>query len=205
MFRFLFTLIVLAVIGLGGSYVGSAWYRSAQTLEALNTADAAALAQRVDFDKLKADLKPQLEAQVEKFLDSKADAVASDSNNPLGGLIRAIGLDRAAMAVAARSAIPKVLEQVGTPEGLARLAAQQLKTDPDAPKPTFPEYLGASAALVQPQTLDAMLIKLADPRAKSTEAPITLEITRSGPFDWKVTGATLPEDFVTRTIEASLK
>jgi hypothetical protein len=203
MARLILSLGLIAVIGLGLGYVGSAWWRTAETLHALRTGNAAVLEQRVDFEKLRADLQPQLETQVEAIIAQRADRALADAEGPLGSLVRALGIDRAAVAVAARAAIPQALGEISTPEGLARLAKQQFATQADQPVPSFPEFLGASVMVVQARTLDAVEVRLADPRTQDATPPIVLEMARTGPFDWKVQGARLPDNFVARMIDGT--
>ena len=105
--RWLFV-IVLVVIVAAIAYFGSPYWTAYQMQQAAEAGDSAALAEHVDFERVRESLKPQARDRVAAEVDARAGD--DDAVRLLGGLVGGAVADRA-------------IETYVTPDGLARIMA----------------------------------------------------------------------------------
>jgi hypothetical protein len=170
-------LVALLALALLAAFA-PAYLRAAQTLEALQAGDERAIAERVDFTALRADLKADLAAA----LDDHYDGAGADE--PVKAL--------ASMIVA--PFVNAIVDRFATPEGLAETAAAaieaQARDGPDAAPRSFPDLLWAAIArgsFAAPGTFRVAL----GPSDRAT----VLTFGRAG-LDWRLVGIDLPADLM---------
>jgi len=154
-------------------FAAPAYVRAAQTLQALQSGDQSALAERVDFPALRADLK----ADITGALDAHyAAAGAGETVKSLAGMIVAPLVDA-------------IIDRAASPDGLAEIA--RLSRDPDAPPQTFPQLLGAAISHGGFDGPATFALSYADARARG---PSRLVFARRNLVDWRLAGVDLPPE-----------
>lgn len=172
----LVALLLLAALAL----FAPAYVRAAQTLAALQAGDEAALAKRVDFEALRADLKGDLGVA----LDQHFDKAGADRR------VKSLGAMIAAPFVAA------IVDQFASPEGLAETARAALDAEKDdtgaAPAArSFGDLLGVATARGSFTSPNSFRVALGDPAR-----PTALVFARTAGIDWRLAGLDLPPDLL---------
>ncbi|MBX9926056.1 MAG: DUF2939 domain-containing protein [Hyphomicrobiaceae bacterium] len=149
MFRLL---TLLLIVGLAGFYVVWPAWSGYQIKAALDAQDAAGLSRKIDFDRVRASMRPAVTAEVEKSLT----AVATASGQPAEALVRL-------KADAMPKLVDSALNGLVTPESVIRIYRD--RADPKAAvakivaeKLASPEgfqLLGSIAGAVTPGRADA--------------------------------------------------
>lgn len=101
-------LVVIVVIGAAAVYFGSPYWTAYQMQQAAEAGDADALAEHVDFERVRESLRPQVQTRVASEVDARAGD--DEALRVLGGLAGGALADRA-------------VDTYVTPEGLAKLMA----------------------------------------------------------------------------------
>ncbi len=127
--RLIGALVTIVAVS-GGLYFGSAWIAAANTLQALQNADAAALARQVDVEAVRENLKQDM-------------VRAAQNRAALGGLEGLAGLAGLGLSTGAASLADSVLSRALTPETMAKALASQRPAD--AKTYGFPELVGGAA------------------------------------------------------------
>lgn len=162
----LIALIVAVVVAFAPAYV-----RAAQTLDAMQRADEAALAQRVDFPALRADVEKDLSAA----LDAHYAAAGAD------GTVSSLA------AIIVKPFLEAVISEIVSPAGLAKIVKTTLDRD-EAPKP-FGDLVGVALSKGGFAGVSTFRIALDDDDPKTE--PTRLVFARYG-LDWKLAGLDFP-------------
>lgn len=148
----------------GGLYFGSAWVASANTLQALQNADEAALAQHVDFDAVRENLKKDM-------------VRAAENRAALDGMNALVALG----AGGAGGVLDAMLEQALTPETVAKVLENQRPKD--AKTHSFWELIAGSALRGRFEGQDRFNMRLDGARG---EEPTYLIFERRNLIGWQV-------------------
>ena len=160
-------LILVVVVGLGVGFAPAYW-RAAQTLDAVQRSDEAALAARVDFPVLRADI----ESDLSKALDAHyAAAGADDTTQSLAAII-------------VRPFLNAVVDQAASPAGFATMAREAL--GPDYQPKGMGELVSYVTARARFAGLGTFAVQVGE-----DDAPTSLIFARRG-LDWKLAGVDFP-------------
>lgn len=113
--RAVFVLIVLVALAAAAVYFGSPYWTAYQMQQAAEAGDSAALAEHVDFARVRENLKPQVQGRVA----TEIDAAAGDDEMlaTLGGLAGGALADRAVDAYVTPDGLAKLMASAGAGEG----------------------------------------------------------------------------------------
>ena len=180
--RTLLSWIVTLVILAGGVYFGSPYYTVWTLEQAAKAGDANAVAAKVDFPQVRANLTPALTARLQGALDREKVKPHSF-------------FDRLAMFVAPVF-VPKAVDTLVTPEGVAAM----IKTGhaPTWLNPVHHEKQAAKATPGEPHAIklgyvadDLDQFQAVIENKLSPGSRVTLTLFRRGFFTWKVTAIDL--------------
>ncbi len=149
MFRLLFLIVM---IGLGGFYVAWPAWSGYQIKTALDLNDAAGLGQKIDFERVRASLRPAVTAEVEKSLAAMA-AVSAQPGEALGRL-KADAMPKLVESalnglVTAESVIRIYRDRANPKSAVAKIVAEKMATTEGM------QILGSIAGAVAPGKTDA--------------------------------------------------
>lgn len=184
--RLLTGLIAVAVLAFAGLYLGSPWLAAWDLMHAARTGDVAALEAHVDMPAVRASLKGQIDARLERSLARRA--AKGDAMAQIGALFGAALVDKAVDATV-------------TPEMIAQAVRTARAPDPRKSALAPPDDLDQADGATKPKAERVKVgfamagLNRFDLRLSPADQPdkrLTLILRRQGLFGWKVTDIELP-------------
>jgi len=178
----------VAVLAFAGFYLGSPWLAAYDLMRAARARDVAALEAHLDLPAVRASLKGQIDARLERSIAKRA--AKGDPLAQLGALFGATLVDKAVDATITPKMIAEAVRTARAPD-LRKSAlpppddAGDAGDGADKPKP---ERVKVGFAMPGLSTFDIRLSPADQPDTK-----LTLVMHRRGLFSWKVTDVELPK------------
>lgn len=189
--RLLTGLVAVAVLAFAGLYLGSPWLAAWDLMHAARTGDVAALEARVDMPAVRASLKGQIDARLERSIARRA--AKGDALAQIGALFGAALVDKAVDATVTPEMIAEAVRTAHAPDPRKSALAPPDDVDADAdagadgaPKPKA-ERVKVGFAMAGLNRFDLRLSPADQPDKR-----LTLILRRRGLFGWKVTDIELP-------------
>lgn len=174
----------VAVLAFTGLYLGSPWLAAYDLMRAARAHDVAALESHLDLPAVRASLKGQIDARLERSIAKRA--AKGDPLAQLGALFGATLVDKAVEATVTPEMIAEAVRTARAPDPRKSALAPPDDDADGADKPK-PERVKVGFALPGLNRFD---IRLSPADAPDTR--LTLVMHRRGLFSWKVTDVELP-------------
>lgn len=184
--RLLALAAALAVLAFAGLYLGSPWLAAWDLMHAARAGDVAALESHLDMPAVRASLKGQIDARLERGIAKRA--AKGDPIAQLGALFGSALVDKAVEATVTPEMIAEAVRTARAPDPRkSALAPPDAASDHADGKPKA-ERVKVGFAMPGLNRFDVRLSPAEEPDTR-----LTIIMHRRGLFGWKVTDVELPQ------------
>lgn len=174
-----------AVLAFAGLYLGSPWLAAWDLMHAARARDVAALESHLDLPAVRASLKGQIDARLERSITRRA--AKGDPVAELGALFGATLVDKAVDATVTPEMIAEAVRTARAPDPRKSALAPPDDAEGDGANEPKTERVKVGFAMTGLNRFDIRLSPADEPDTR-----LTLVMHRRGLFGWKVTDVELP-------------